>query len=92
MKFEGDAASIFYPMIKENPLNWQQMHLDSTNLGRVDLYYDRPFKESDRGEDYEMFLNDDAKIISSRNPSIKVERKSQSLAIGERKTSPSFFN
>ena len=91
LEFEGGAASTFYPMIKENPLNWERMHLDSTNLGRIDLYYDRPFKESDRVEDYEIFLSDAAKTISSQNPSIKVELKFQSLAIGDRKTSPNYF-
>ena len=78
-------------MIKNNPLNWERMDLDSTNLGRIDLYYDRQFKESDRDEDYEIFLSDADKTISYRNPSIKLEPKFQSLAIGDRKTSPNYF-
>ena len=91
IEFEGGAASTFYSMIKNNPLNWERMDLDSTNLGRIDLYYDRQFKESDRDEDYEIFLSDADKTISYRNPSIKLEPKSQSLAIGDRKTSPNYF-
>lgn len=78
-------------MIKKNPLNWERIHLYSTNLGRIDLYFDQQFKESDRGEDYAIFLNDATKTISYRNPSINVELKSQSLAIGDRKTSPNYF-
>ena len=49
------------------------------------------FKESHRGEDYEIFLSDAVKTIFSRNPSIKLESKFQSLAIGDRKTSPNYF-
>ena len=51
-------------MIKENPLNWKRMDLDNTNLGRIDLYYDRKLKESNRGEDFEAFLSDAAETIS----------------------------
>jgi len=67
------------------------MDLDHTNLGRIDLYYDRQFKESDRGEDFETFLTDAAKTISSASRSMDVDIKPQSLAIGNRKTSPNFL-
>ena len=65
LEFEGGHASKFYQMIKENPLNWKCMDLDNTNLGRIDLYYDRKLKESDRVEDFEAFLSDAAETISS---------------------------
>jgi len=65
--------------------------LDNTNLGRIDLYYDRKLKESDRFEDFESFLIDAATIIESRARFIKIELKAQSLAIGDRKTNPNFF-
>ena len=48
LEFEGGHASKFYQMIKENPLNWKLLDFDSTNLGRIDFYYDRKLKESDR--------------------------------------------
>ena len=32
------------------------MDFDNTNLGRIDLYYDRKFKESDRVEKFDSFL------------------------------------
>lgn len=64
LEFEGGHASIFYQMIKENPLNWKRMDLDNTNLGRIDLYYDRKLKESDRGEYFEAFISDAAETIS----------------------------
>lgn len=48
LEFEGGHASKFYPMIKENLLNWECMDLGNTNLGRIGLYYDRKLKENDR--------------------------------------------
>jgi hypothetical protein len=78
-------------MIKENPLNWKRMDLDNTNLGRIDLYYDRQLKKSDRGEDFEAFLSDAAETISSGSRSLVVDLKPQSLAMGNRKTNPNFF-
>lgn len=91
VEFDGMSASIFYQMIKDKPLDWKRMDLDSTNIGRIDLYYDRHFQETDRGEDYDKFLTETHAILSSRQPSLKVESKSQSLAIGDRKTSPNYF-
>ena len=87
LEFEGDQASTFYQMIKKNPLNWKQMDLDHTNLGRIDLYYDRQLKQSDQVEDFETFLSDAAKSFPSRD----VDLKPESLAIGNRKTSPNFL-
>ena len=78
-------------MIKENPLNWKRMDLDKTDLGRIDLYYDRKFKESNRGEDFEAFLSDADKTISLDSSSMAVNLKTQVLRIGHRKTSPNFF-
>jgi hypothetical protein len=78
-------------MIKENLLNWKRMDLDNTNLGRIDLYYDRKFKESDRVEDFEAFLSDAANTISSGSRSLVVDLKPEALGIGHRKTSPNFF-
>ena len=71
------------------------MDLDNTNLGRIDLYYDRKLKESDRGQNFEAFLSDAAKIISSgsRPPVVELypQNEPQTLTIGHRKTSPNFF-
>ena len=78
-------------MIKENPLNWKRMDFDNTNLGRIDLYYDRKLKESDRGEDFEAFLSDTAETISSGSRSLVIDLKPQALRIGHRKTNPNFF-
>ena len=91
LEFEGWHASKFYQIIKENPLNWKRMDFDNTNLGRIDLYYDRKLKESDRVEDFEAFLSDAAETISSGSRSLVVELRPQSLGIGDRKTSPNFF-
>ena len=91
LEFEGGHASKFYQMIKENPLNWKRMDLDNTNLGRIDLYYDRKLKESDRVEYFEAFISDAAETISSGSRSLVVDLKPQALRIGHRKTSPNFF-
>lgn len=91
LEFEGGHASKFYQMIKKKPLHWKRMHFDNTNLGRIDLYYDRKFKESDRVEDFQAFLTDAADIISSHSPSLVVDLKPESLRIGHRKTSPNFL-
>jgi hypothetical protein len=91
LEFEGGHASKFYQMIKENPLNWKRMDLDNTNLGRIDLYYDRKLKESDRVEYFEAFLSDAAETISLDSRSLVVDLKSEALGIGHRKTSPNFF-
>lgn len=78
-------------MIKKKPLDWLDMGFDNTSLGRIDLYYDRKLKESDRFDDFDSFLSDSAEIIESHFRSIDVELKPQSLAIGKRKTSPNYF-
>lgn len=91
LEFEGDHASTFYRMIKERPLNWKRMDFDHTNLGRIDLYYDRKLKESDQVEDFETFLRDAADKISDGSRSLVFDLKPQSLAIGNRKTSPNFL-
>ena len=71
------------------------MDLDNTNLGRIDLYYDRKLKGSDRGQDFEAFLSDAKKTISLGSPLLVVdlypENDSQTLTIGHRKTSSNFF-
>ena len=96
LEFEGTQASKFYQMIQKNPLNWKRMDLDNTNLGRIDLYYDRKLKESDRFEDFESFLSDAAETISLRPRPLKVglkpdEMNPETLEIGDRKTSGNFF-
>lgn len=67
------------------------MDLDNTNLGRIDLYYDRKLKENDRVQDFEAFLSDAAETILSGSRSLVVDLKPQALRIGHRKTSPNFF-
>lgn len=91
LEFDGGHAAKFYQMIKKKPLNWKPMDLDNTNLGRIDLYYDRKLKESDRGQDFEAFLSDAAKTISSGSRPPVVKLYSQTLTIGHRKTSPNFL-
>lgn len=95
LEFDGGHAAKFYQMIKKKPLNWKRMDLDNTNLGRIDLYYDRKLKESDRGQNFEAFLSDAAKTISSgsRPPVVKLypQNEPQTLTIGHRKTSSNFF-
>jgi hypothetical protein len=95
LEFEGGHASKFYQMIQKNPLNWKRMDFDNTNLGRIDLYYDRKLKESDRVEYFEVFLSDAAETISLRPRSLMVALKPEinpeTLEIGHHKTSGNFF-
>lgn len=91
LEFDGGHPSKFYQMIKKNPLNWKHMDLENTNLGRIDLYYDRKLKESDRVEDFEAFLSHAANTISSGSRSLVVDLKPQALRICHRKTSLNFF-
>lgn len=78
-------------MIKKKALNWDRMDLENTNLGRIDLYYDRKLKESDQIEDFDEFLKSTAATISSGFRPLEVDLKPGSLAIGNRKTSSNYF-
>lgn len=92
LEFEGGQTSKFYKIIKKNPLNWKRIDFDNTNLGRIDVYYDRKFKQSDGIEDFTAFLVDAAETISlqSRSPmvNLKPEINPETLEIGNRKNSP----
>ena len=52
--FKGNSAQLFYENLKFKRLDWAVFDLDSTNLGRIDLCYDRELKSTDR--DPHLFL------------------------------------
>jgi hypothetical protein len=56
LSFSGNQSTYFYKTIKGKGLDWEILYFDNTNLGRIDLYYDRKLKESDRVENFDSFL------------------------------------
>jgi hypothetical protein len=56
LSFSGNQSTYFYKTIKGKGLDWEILDFDNTNLGRIDLYYDRKLKESDRVENFDLFL------------------------------------
>lgn len=80
--FKGNSAQCFYEDLKRHQLDWAVFDLESTNLGRFDLCYDRDLKESD-GDPY-TFLKECAEEIENATMS------KNTLRIG-RRSSPSFF-
>ncbi len=91
LRFKGRHAEYFYKDLKFQKLDWSIFDFDDTNLGLVDLCYDRKLKESDRVEDFEAFLSDAAETISSGSRSLVFDLKPQALRIGHSKTCPTFF-
>ena len=46
--FKGNSAQLFYQDLKFKKLDWTVFDLDSTNLGRIDVCYDRKLNSTDR--------------------------------------------
>ena len=46
--FKGNSAQLFYEVLKSKKLDWTVFDLDSTNLGRIDVCYDRKLNSTDR--------------------------------------------
>ena len=71
---------------------FRQYKFRKSETGRIDVYYDRKFKQSDGIEDFTAFLVDAAETISlrSRSPivNLKSEINPETLEIGNRKNSP----
>ena len=45
--FKGNSAQLFYEVLKSKKLDWTVFDLDSTNLGRIDVCYDRIYSNQD---------------------------------------------
>ena len=69
-------------------LDWSIFDLESTNLGRLDLCYDRKLKKSDK--DPNIFLENSSKEINRRNNNRSAKTEDNILRIGKRSSS-NFF-
>ena len=72
LSFKGKHAQLFYDDLKFQKLDWFIFDLRSTNLGRIDLCYDRKLKANDK--DLHLFFEDSYKQVNSKknNPTAKI--------------------
>ena len=63
--FKGNSAQLFYENLKFKKLDWAVFDLDATNLGRIDVCYDRELKSTDR--DPHLFLENSCQTINEKN-------------------------
>src|SRR6056300_1393182 len=88
--FKGNSAQLFYQDLKVKKLDWTVFDLDSTNLGRIDVCYDRELNSTDR--DPHLFLENSCHIINEKNveSGAKISKNGNILWIGKRSSS-NFF-
>ena len=88
--FKGNSAQLFYESLKFKKLDWAIFDLDSTNLGRIDLCYDRELNSTDR--DPHLFLENSYQNINEKNEEqrAKISKNGNILWIGKRSSS-NFF-
>jgi hypothetical protein len=81
---------LFYEDLKFKKLDWAVFDLDSTNLGRIDLCYDRELKSTDR--DPHLFLENSYQNINEKNDEqgAKISKNGNIVWIGKRSSS-NFF-
>ena len=80
--FRGKHAQWFYKDLKFQKLDWSIFDLEYTNLGRVDLCYDRKLKTSDK--DLNLFFENSSKRINSKNDNRKAKIGNNILRVGKR--------
>ena len=88
LDFAGNNAKYFYNAIKSRKLDWDKMDFDYTNLGRIDLCYDRRLEKNDPDIDLFMEKCKDQINAKPRKPNAEIERNV--LRVGSRKSS-NFF-
>lgn len=88
LRFKGKSAQCFYQDFKFLKLNWSIFDLNHTNLGRVDLCYDRKLKPVD--EDLNIFFQNSCEQINKTKSNRIVKISSNILRIGKRSSS-NFF-
>ena len=89
--FKGNSAQLFYENLKFKRLDWAVFDLDSTNLGRIDVCYDRGLKSTDR--DQHLFLENSCQTINEKKNDkqhAKMSKSGKILWIGKRSSS-NFF-
>lgn len=88
--FKGNSAQLFYEVLKSKKLDWTVFDLDSTNLGRIDVCYDRKLNSTDRYP--HLFLENSCQTINEKNDKqhAKLSKNGRILWIGKRSSS-NFF-
>lgn len=75
LRFKGKDAQWFYKDLKYRKLDWSIFDLEYTNLGRIDLCYDRRLKQGDK--DLNLFL----KILLNALIAKKITEELKSVTI-----------
>ena len=88
--FKGNSVQLFYEGLKFKKLDWAIFDLDSTNLSRIDVCYDRELNSTDR--DPQLFLEHSCQTIPEKNDKrhARISEASKILWIGKRSSS-NFF-
>jgi hypothetical protein len=88
--FSGNHARFFYETIKDKQLNKDIFDFDNTNLGRIDLCYDRKIQQSDYVQTLDSFLKNSCTKINSKVDTSKAEVVKGVFRVGKR-SSPNYF-
>ena len=88
LRFRGGHAQCFYKDLKFQKLNRSIFNFEDTNLGRVDLCYDRKLKASDK--DLNLFFENSSRRISNKRGNQSVKLNNNILRVGKRSSS-NFF-
>lgn len=88
LRFKGKHAQRFYNDLQFQKLDWCIFDLTSTNLGRINLCYDRELKENDK--DLHLFFENSYKHINSKSGNLTAKLGNNILKIGKR-SSCNFF-
>ena len=88
LRFKGNHAQLFYKDLKSQKLDWSIFNLECTNLGRVDLCYDRKLKKDDG--DINIFLGNCYRQLNNKNNNRSAKIADNILRVGKRSSS-NFF-
>jgi len=88
LRFRGRHAQWFYKDLKFQKLDWFIFDFEDTNLGRVDLCYDRKLKASDK--DRNLFFENSSRRINSKKDNQSAKSENNILRVGKRSSS-NFF-
>ena len=88
LRFKGKHAQCFYHDLRFQQLDWCVFDLTSTNLGRIDLCYDRELKETDK--DLHLFFENSYNCINNKSGMPTAKLGNSILRIGKR-SSCNFF-
>lgn len=81
LRFKRRHAELFYSYLKSQTFDWSVSDLEHTNLGRIDLCYDRKLKQCDK--DLHLFFKNSFLRINSRKDNLGAKLDSNILRIGK---------